>query len=113
MVQGEGVDFPCISWYSNGMNLHNVKTFELAGITYPVKYVREVNEDAGTNGMAFLDKGRVDILESLSPDKRGQVFCHELTHCILSTMGETALNENEKFVDLFGSFLHQVLKTIK
>ncbi len=93
------------------MNLHNVKSFELAGITYPVKYVKEINGDSAILGMTFPVKHSVEILAGL--DDSGQVFCHELTHCILSVMGENALYENEKFVDLFGSFLYQALKTIK
>ena len=95
------------------MNLHNVKSFELAGITYPVKYVKEINGDSAILGMTFPVKHSVEILAGFDADNGGQVFCHELTHCILSVMGESALYENEKFVDLFGSFLYQAMKTIK
>ena len=95
------------------MNLSKVQSFSLGGITFTVRKVKEVNADPSINGMAFLDKKRIDLLEAMNADCSGQVFCHELTHCILSTMGETTLNDNEKFVDLFGTFLHQALKTIK
>ena len=95
------------------MNLHNVKSFELAGITYSVKYVKEINGDNSILGMTFPEKHSVEIVAGFDSDKGGQVFCHELTHCILSVMGENALYENEKFVDLFGSFLYQAMKTLK
>ena len=37
----------------------------------------------------------------------------ELVHAILHNMGEDDLNDNEKFVDVFGSLLHQVWVSIK
>jgi len=40
-----------------------------------------------------------------------QVFFHEITHFILNKMGEDELAANEKFVDLFGTFLHQMIQT--
>ena len=94
------------------LNLNSVKSFDIGGITYPVKYVKEVENDSNLNGISLLDKHSVHIRNDLDADRSGQVFCHELTHCILSTMGED-IGENEKFVDLFGTLLHQVLKTIK
>jgi hypothetical protein len=38
---------------------------------------------------------------------------HEIVHFILTIMGEVELNGNEKFVDSFGSYLHQIDKTKK
>lgn len=89
------------------------KSFTLGGILYPVRYVKEVSDDPNLNGMAFLDKHRIDLLASLDDDLAGQVFCHELIHSILGVMGEDEINSNERFVDLFGTFLHQALKTMK
>lgn len=88
------------------------KFFALGGLGYPVDLVAEVNNDSTLNGMAYLDKHRVEVLKTLDPDRKGQVFCHELTHSILGAMGETELNANEKFVDLFGTFLYQAWKTM-
>lgn len=42
-----------------------------------------------------------------------KVFCHELVHSILDAMSEEELSKNEKFVDNFGSLLHQALSTQK
>jgi hypothetical protein len=88
------------------------KSYTLGGITYPVILVSEVDNTPSVNGMTFLDKNRIEIRRDLSKDLTGQVFCHELTHSILGIMGENELNNNEKFVDLFGTFLHQALKTM-
>ena len=94
------------------MNLHNVKSFELAGITYPVKYVKEVDNDPTLAGMSYLHQHRVEILDNMEADIAGQAFCHELVHCILSTMNIDK-GSDEAFVDVFGTFLHHALKTIK
>ena len=42
-----------------------------------------------------------------------QTLWHEITHWILEVMGEEKLNRDEKFVDLFGSLICQVLRTLK
>ena len=94
------------------MTLHNVKSFDLGGITYPVWYVQEIESDPNLNGMAYLEKRFIRIRDDLDKDRASQVFCHELTHCILSIMGNE-LCDDEEFVDLFGTFLQQALKTIK
>lgn len=94
------------------MTLSNVKSFDLAGITFPVKYLKEVDNDPKTNGLAIPDRHEVHIRNDLDPERAGQVFCHELVHCILSTMN-AEINDDEKFVDVFGTFLHNALKTIK
>ena len=36
-------------------------------------------------------------------------YWHEVVHCILDTMGEKELSENEKFVSCFGSFLTEAM----
>jgi len=38
-----------------------------------------------------------------------QTFCHEVLHCFLSHSGHHALFEDERFVDVHGSLLHQFL----
>ena len=89
------------------------KSFTLGGITYSVNFVPEVDNNPAINGMTFLDKNRIEIRADLTKDLKCQVFCHELTHAILGIMGEKELNDNEKHVDLVGTFLHQALKTMQ
>lgn len=45
--------------------------------------------------------------------KMEQVFFHELVHYILNAMGEDKINNNDKFVDLFASLLHQAITTFE
>lgn len=89
------------------------KSFEIAGLPYTVRFVKEVADDPTINGMAYAEKRRIDILEGLDKEGQEQVFFHELTHQILDRMSEGKLSSNEKFVDLFSLFLHQSLKTMK
>ena len=49
----------------------------------------------------------------MSKATKEQSFCHELVHAILGVMNEDTLDGNERFVDVFGTFLHQALSTSK
>ena len=40
-------------------------------------------------------------------------FWHELTHCILESMGEHALNDNEAFVEEFSHRLAKAIETAR
>lgn len=42
-----------------------------------------------------------------------QTLLHELTHAILEIMQERELNDNEKFINTFSTFLHQVITQLK
>lgn len=48
-----------------------------------------------------------------SDSSKINTFYHELTHCILDTMGEYKLSRNEKFVTTFSSFLTEAMRSIK
>lgn len=57
---------------------------------------------------------------TLQPEAKGQTrdavehaFFHELVHAILVQSGESELNQNEKFIDIFAGLLHQAMKTAK
>lgn len=52
---------------------------------------------------------KYDKDEYISESCKLNTFYHELTHAILYTMGETELNNNEKFVCCFSSFLTEAL----
>ena len=42
-----------------------------------------------------------------------ETFWHELTHCILESMGEHALNDNEAFVEEFSHRLAKAIETAR
>lgn len=61
-------------------------------------------------GIYDPNRHRIDLRGDLGDTEIGQVFCHELGHCLLSEMNHP-LNDCEVFVDNLGSLLHQALQT--
>ena len=53
---------------------------------------------------------RIDLRNDLGDTELQQVFCHELVHAVLDEM-KHKISYDEKFVDNFGSLLHQALQT--
>ena len=66
-------------------------------------------------GMSKVAEGRIEIATMYNKDSvvsescQMNTFYHELVHAILYTMGETELNNNEKFVCTFSSLLNEAL----
>lgn len=90
------------------------KTFKLLGFTVNVRIVpRKEWVDDETVGFWNAETQSIVVVDGLSDQASQQVFCHELVHAILHNMGEVELNANEKFVDIFGSLLHQAWTTCK
>lgn len=94
------------------------KSFKLMGRTFTVEYTPKLNYTDGATGMAYHRSRRIGLLPNTPEYPRSkedieQTFLHELTHHILHAMGETKLNDNEKFVDMFAGFLHQALTTME
>jgi hypothetical protein len=90
------------------------KTFNLMGAKYKVLLVDQKDwpDDECVGFCNFLNQ-QVCVLSAVSDVQKQQTFCHELVHCILDKMGEEELNDDERFVDLFGSLLHQAWTSIK
>lgn len=66
-------------------------------------------------GECCLSEGLINIAKTSygkkqCEDSQVNTFYHELTHCILDTMGENELSGNEKFVSCFSSFLCEAMK---
>lgn len=72
--------------------------------------------DDNSIGTCCLAGGYIEIAGQFSKDgvqsdnSKENTFYHELTHSILRTMGETELNDNERFVCCFSSFLTEAMK---
>ena len=69
-------------------------------------------------GECCVAEARIDIAKTFNGREQAypsqlNTFCHELTHCILETMGEFELSGNEKFVSCFSSFLCEAMNTLK
>lgn len=89
------------------------KTFMLGGQTITVETKDKIDNNPDIDGQAMYSAGKILILSKLKGDYRDFVFIHELIHHILNSMNEDKLKKNEKFVDLFATFLHQYMKTAK
>lgn len=84
------------------------------GAEFQVRVVPEKHwPDDETLGFCNLEQNTVIIFGGLPDIEKQQVFCHELVHAILHKMAEYELNDNEKFVDMFGSLLHQAWTSIR
>jgi len=89
------------------------KTFMLGGQTITVEAKDRIDNDTDIDGQAIYAEQKIKMLTKLKGDYRDFVFTHELVHHILDKMGERELRGNEKFVNLFATFLHQYMKTAK
>jgi len=92
--------------------------YQLMGKTVKVKEVDclVVNNDADGEHHPRLDEIHIQKNSPAWPrseDQLGEAFWHEVTHSILDAMEEKKINENERFVTLFGNLLYQVIKTMK
>ena len=86
--------------------------FQLHGQTLTVSYDKELSKRENLLGCASSGNNTVELLppsEDNPLSKVEQTFLHELTHMILLAMEERELSNNEQFVDVFASLLHQAI----
>ena len=75
--------------------------------------------DGNAVGECHLLEGYIEIADVFNKDQKQSesskvnTYYHELTHCILKTMGEDELNHNEKFVCCFAGFLTEAMCSSK
>lgn len=87
--------------------------FNVGGQEMEVRLVERCEDN--TIGSCSLASGFIEIAERHSKDayqsatSKKNTFYHELVHSILRTMGETDLNDNEKFVCCFAGFLTEAM----
>lgn len=93
------------------------KRFHVGGQDIEVKSVERGDDNC--LGHSRVAKGIIEIAEKYDRDEtvsdrnKLNTFYHELTHAILYTMGETELNDNEKFVCVFSSFLTEAVRSFE
>ncbi|WP_407857658.1 hypothetical protein [Enterococcus hailinensis] len=86
------------------------KEIKVCGINYKIELV-EVIDIAGERnyqGMCHFDLAKIEILESLSDQRKEQTFVHELTHAIFYEAGYD--EQDEDMINRVGIALHQVIK---
>ena len=89
---------------------------EVAGITYAVEELPfiEINNNRNYMGMCSYDQTKIEVLTSISDDRKREVFVHELTHAIMNESGFGLDEEDgphtEENVERIGKVLYQVLR---
>lgn len=94
------------------------KSFELGGTTYNVELV---DNSLGNGNVAsiYYPLNKVQVAKNYSDslnctDEYKEIsFLHELIHGILNAMGESEINNDERFIEGFANLLHQYIKTAK
>lgn len=95
------------------------KKFQIGGQTYTVRINEKQCNDLNAAGAYKTGSNQIvlrKLIDSTTLYPKSQIeqtFLHELVHVILYAMNEMKLFEDEKFVDLFATFLHQALTTQK
>lgn len=94
------------------------RQFTLGGKTYKVGRNDKLDYEHNWSGEHDAYRQEVNLAYKLGGVESNiesieQSFYHELVHAILHSLGEKDLNSNEKFVDMFGTMLHQFMKTKK
>lgn len=90
------------------------KTIKIAGVEYAIEFDNKELDKDGILGQSSVIDSTIKLSSTYRYVERSklsieQVFWHEVTHAILDTMQEDELNENEKFVNTFAAFLHQII----
>jgi predicted SprT family Zn-dependent metalloprotease len=91
--------------------------FCLHGLKYSVVYKKDLVTDNNALGEASYRRQEIFLQEllpgvALTEQRQEQVFYHELTHHILHHMSHK-LRDDEGFVELFSSLLHQAMSSMQ
>lgn len=86
------------------------KTIKVGGIIYTVeeKPFVEIDQDRNYQGACLYQKTQIEILDSLSEDRKEQTLIHEVTHAIFYEAGFE--EQDEDMINRVAIVLHQVLK---
>lgn len=96
-----------------GGNMKIPRQFELVNETIKIEKNKFLNNEKGHIGYADYINNKIILDDSdFWKKKQDEGFCHELVHWILYKMNND-LEKDENFVGLFGSLLHQALKTME
>jgi len=98
----------------SGGDMKIPKRFKIGGRTITIEYDSTVDKD-GKAGWAKFREGKLTLDSSKVQDQgyTESTFFHELTHFILWAMGDNKSNDDERFVECFGNFMHQVMTTME
>jgi predicted SprT family Zn-dependent metalloprotease len=102
------------------------KRFKLLGHTIEVEENDTLVHERNWNGSACYEEMKIELLPITKQHPKAitkyeQVFCHELAHFLIYYSGAVVnhhfdgkyLHQNEEFIDLLGSLIHQTLSTME
>lgn len=82
--------------------------------------IKEEDRDNENNnaGITFPAETKIEIYNNIfntpqSKENKNNTIHHEVVHSILATMGRHELNQDEEFVQVFGTFMEQFHKTFQ
>ncbi len=81
----------------------------IMGITYQVSEVPVVSKTEDLLGEIDYTAQTIRIDAELSPEKKGQVFMHELLHGAMESVGLDDWNQNENAVQSLAAVLYHTL----
>lgn len=90
------------------------QSFKLFGHNIRVRYDDEMLDREECSGKCDFGKQLIrlrPVSKEWHRSQAEQTFWHEAVHLILEGMGRADLSEDEKFVELMGQLVHQVIKT--
>lgn len=88
------------------------KSFKVFGRTINVVMRDDLLDADEALGMTYPSRSLIELQKPcsrVSETEVEQTFFHELSHLLMHVMGEEEKYEDEKFVDLLGSLLHQIV----
>lgn len=82
----------------------------VGGIEYDVEFQQfiEIDSDRNFQGVCDYQNTKIKILESLSEERKEDVFFHEVTHAIFYEAGYD--DQDEEMIIRIGKVLHQLIK---
>ena len=94
------------------MNVRIPELIHIGGQDINIEFVDKIEGDH--LGQSSVPEGYIKIARSWHGrtqchTSQLNTFWHEVVHCILDTMGENELGENERFVSCFSSFLCEAM----
>lgn len=84
------------------------QTIKIAGIGYEVKEVENLEDQFNLLGQILYTRGIIQLEKNLPPDRKVQVFVHEVLHGIFFEAGYE--EQDEEMIDRVAKVLYQVLK---
>ena len=91
------------------MRMKLPKEVNILGLTYEVREVDIVDKMQPAYGEIDYEAQVIKIDISLSDERKGQVFMHELLHGILEALNYVSLNNDENAVQSISATLYHVL----